>query len=291
MKDILVMENCVFFDILKSEQSELSEFISIVEMLKKSSYKIILSNEVYLEEIYEELYKKSKYNEDIKLISIVFERVFNCIDNMEYEKIITEINDIIKNESSSFEKILANNETFDHMVKKVGFKLNINSGIRNISSLIELKEVLLLFCKGKNNINEFINEIKNILNEVVFDDNIVESIEKLSDGFDLRKNEIIYHLYVIENEIPSILKSNPSGYIDIGSQMSIDCSPERNRTVVESKLKKYINGVEVNCELHTKMKRLSSNPPDRIYFCPQLRRETGIDNEGKIFIYKITKHA
>lgn len=133
--------------------------------------------------------------------------------------------------------------------------------------------------------------MKIILQKLIFDEDIVESIRKLNDGFDLRKKEIIYHLYYIEKQIPEILGSSPNDYQSIGNKMAIDCSPERSRKTVNSQLRKIVNNISVNCELHTKMKVISSNPPDRIYFCPSLPEETGRDMAGKIYIYKISKHA
>jgi hypothetical protein len=130
-----------------------------------------------------------------------------------------------------------------------------------------------------------------ILSELEFDEDIIVSIEELSDGFEMRKNEIIYHLYCIHKEIPMILRDGHRDYQNIGRQMSLDCSPERNRKIVNNKLRKILNGITVNCELHTKMRRLSSNAPDRIYFCPSLPDSMNVTMAGKIYIYKITKHA
>ena len=70
--------------------------------------------------------------------------------------------------------------------------------------------------------------------------------------------------------------------------MSIRCSPERARM---KELRKQIGEFSINCELHTKMRTLSSKAPDRIYFCPSLPYDVGEFKKGSIYIYKITKHA
>jgi len=203
---------------------------------------------------------------------------------------LKEINDLIKEESSSFKDILENGANFNHNFNTMCFRFNLNKGFRNVFTTEELIQSLLLFCQRIDDIISFVNELKIILTELVFDEDIAASMEELSDGFILRKGEIIYHLYCIYNEIPKILCNGYVGYENIGRQMSIVCSPERNRDKVNEKLKKDINGKSVNCELHTKMKRLTDNAPDRIYFCPSVPDGTG-EVCGKIFVYKITKHA
>ncbi|HHX60680.1 MAG TPA: hypothetical protein GX707_08195 [Epulopiscium sp.] len=185
---------------------------------------------------------------------------------------------------------LADNALFRRDLKMVAYRLDGVEGIRNIIGMQGFKQVLLIFCDNKKNISEFIEKIKIILYSLCFDEDIVESMRHLNDGFENRKKEIIYHLYCIDNEILKIMKQIPQGYREIGDRMSIDCSPERSRDIVRSSLTKEINGIDVNCELHTKMKRLTSNAPDRVYFCPQLPMEIG-ENGGQTYIYKITKHA
>jgi len=292
MNSTLIIKNNTFLDILQSDDLHISEFVSIIDLLKDLSYVISLSPDVeYLENIFECLHRRAKRNEDFKIINKVFEKMFVFLNQLDYEDYLDEIKKLADIESCSFFEVLCGDEHFNNDIRLLSFKFDELKGLRNISSFDDLKLVLLLFCNSINEIESFAHEIQRILSEILFDADIVSSMKKLSDGFELRKQEIIYHLYCICKEIPEILKQNYKTYQDIGDNMSIPCSPERDRDTVERELKKFINGTKVNCELHTKMKRISSNKPDRIYFCPYLPEGTGIDRMGKIYIYKITQHV
>lgn len=286
----LALNNEDFLEILTSKEEVLSDFVPILQLLKNLSYRCYLLKHDNLTEIFKVLYERYKSNEDIKIISKFMEQIMSYSEGLDYDELVNEINDLIIAETNSFSEALEDNSKFNFQIRKIGFNLSLDSGLRNCTSLEELIMVLLLFCKRLNDISSFLSEIKTILSDLIFDENIVDSIEELSDGFELRRTEIIYHLYCINNEIPIIIRDGYRGYQSIGNQMSIDCSPERNRDTVNNKLKKVINGINVNCELHTKMKNISNNAPDRIYFCPSLPVGIG-DKSGKIFIYKITKHV
>ncbi|MDQ2087761.1 hypothetical protein RBH29_15125 [Herbivorax sp. ANBcel31] len=290
MNKTIAINSETFLNTILLDESNLSDFISIIDIIKPLAYTISLpSDEHYLNEIYEMIYAKSK-NEDIRILSKMFEKIVKVIEVSDYEKLINEINQLIEIESSSFKKILQNNDEFNYNNKIVEYKKDDIKGLRNISNIDQLKQVLLLFCICFDEINDFINELKLILAEIVFDRDIVDSIKKLSDGFERRKREIIYHLYYIDKEIPDILKSNIS-YKDIGEKMSIDCSPERDRKKVNEQLSRIIDNVKINCELHTKMKRISNEAPDRIYFCPSVPKGVSENLFGKIYVYKISRHA
>jgi hypothetical protein len=293
MTALFAIRNDNFSDILQSNGEELANYISIFEVLKKLSYRFILLQENdSLSRIFTTIYSNFKNNEDLKLIDKMLNKYSDYYDLQSYAELIEEIDNLIACESNDFVGILNSNNVFRHKFEKIGFNLNTKEGLRNISNIDDLKKALLLFCRGINDIDGFIKNIDIILLFLVFDDEINTSIQDLNDGFSLRKDEIIYHLFCIEDEIPGILSSNPHiGYNEIGRHLSIGCSPERDRETVSAKLKKDINGIVINCELHTKMRRLSSNPPDRIYFCPSLPNGVGNNMAGKIFIYKITKHA
>ncbi|WP_027399608.1 DUF3201 domain-containing protein [Anaerovorax odorimutans] len=289
MKDALVINNMTLLKILKeNDVSIVEEFSIMVDVLRKLAYKVILSDENFIEDIYNELHK-NKNNEDIKSISMSFEKVFTFLREIEHNEIIDNIKGTISKEDKKFQRALGNNQLFNRGFTVIGYKLDDIEGIRNIYNLDAFKQVLLIFCDKVNNINEFVNKIKIILFDLCFDENIEESINDLNYGFNNRRKEIIYHLYCIDREVPYIIKKYNGGYSKIGDMMSIECSPERNRNIVRNKLTKTINGNSFNCELHTKMKKITNQAPDRIYFCPSI--PSGIcENTGQIYIYKITKH-
>lgn len=290
MKDTLLVENNIFLEMIKSK-NEISDFVSIIELLRTKAYKISLAIDDSLQDIYLQIHDKSRCNDDIRLISKFLEKNSEYLEIEKHNELVSIIYELLEVESKSIKHILDSVEHFDYKNKLIGYRFDLKEGIRNISNLEELKRIFLILCMEKDNIEEFINEIKMILDTIIFDEDIEASLKNLNDGFDKRKNEIIYHLYVIYTEIPVILASGISDYRGIGQALSIDCSPERSRTTVNNKLTKIVNRCEINCELHTKMKRLSSNAPDRIYFSPKLPKEVGKEKEGKIFVYKITKHA
>lgn len=289
----MLLDNNRFLEVIKGNSENISEFVLVIELLKKISYKVLLKHENdSLIEIYNELYTNK--NDDVKLISKLFEKLFSIKEPSEFDPILSRVINLGKEESNSFKEILLNNAYFDDHINIITYKNEsiLENSLRNIGNYEDLKTILLLFTKRFNEINRFTNEIRTILSHIIFDENIDKSIEELNDGFDKRKNEIIYHLYCIQREIPNIISQEIRDYQNIGSAMSLDCSPERSREIVKEKLVKVISeGKEINCELHTKMERLSTNAPDRIYFCPCVPDGTGDELDGRIYIYKITKHA
>jgi hypothetical protein len=288
----LLLENAKLLEIIRNNGQETSDFVSMIELLIGLPYKIVLVEEDNLMEIFQELFIQ-RNNEDVKIINKLSEKLFSYKQRTEFDQLSSIIKNLEKEESNSFREILFNNKYFDEQVNIISYmdESIIKTSLRNIYSLEDLKIILLLFAKRLEEIESFIQELRIILCDIVFDEEIVKSIEELNDGFNSRKNEIIFHLFFIQKDIPIIISQGISGYQNIGTAMSLDCSPERNRVTVREKLIKSINGKEINCELHTKMERLSTNPPDRIYFCPCIPIGTRKDLDGKIFIFKVTKHA
>lgn len=291
MEKRIIIENETFLKIIDGDKEELDKFIAIAQMLIELSYRISLENNTRLEEIWNVIGKKYKKDENIKIINKVLERETDYISVEEHNVMIKNISDLAKEENESFKKTLEEPNLFRMDLKVIGYNLSEIVGYRNILNLEKLKKVLLLFCKEIRDITDFIKKVKIILEPTLFDKDIVKSIENLNDGFEKRKGEIIYHLFHIDKEIPQILAENIHSYKEIGERMTIDCTRERKRETVDRQLIKNINGTDVNCELHSKMKRLSGKAPDRIYFCPELPTSVGKEDMGKIYIYKITGHV
>ncbi|MGR7911447.1 hypothetical protein ACU64V_18890 [Lysinibacillus capsici] len=289
----MLLDNNKFLEVIKGNSVNISEFVSVIELLKDISYKVLIQQENNsLMNIYNELYTNK--NEDVKIISKLFEKLFSFKEPTEFNQILLRVINLGREESISFKEILLNNGYFDDYINIITYaNESIPEGsLRNVNNYEDLKTALLLFTNRFREINSFTNELRVILSHIVFDEDIDKSIEELNDGFDNRKNEIIYHLYCIQREIPNIISQEIRGYQNIGSAMSLDCSPERSREIVKDKLVKVINGgKEINCELHTKMEKISTRAPDRIYFCPCIPVGTDHELDGKIYIYKITKHA
>lgn len=168
--------------------------------------------------------------------------------------------------------------------------------LRIIACKDDLCRVLTVLGQDIDELHEFSQYIQYVYYNITFDSGIEKSMEKLEAGFKTRRHEILYHLYLIDKEIPEII--NEYGLLDnnsLGAKMSVPCSPERNRITVENKLTKTTDGgKKIKCELHTKMERIGSNKPDRIYFCASVPEQVRLDNvdlSGRIYVYKITEHA
>lgn len=285
----LIVKNHNLLGLIQNENSNISDFIDIILMLRKISHKVYLDDETVLGEIYEEMFN-SRTKEEVRILSKLFEKIFCLIGKNEHLRLASRVESLIKTECNSFELILNNKEYFNFDETMSLFSSEEKQGVRIISNIIDLKQLLLIFSTKIHDPYNFIEFIKPVFSNMIFDNDILDSMSRLSSGFLKRINEIVFHLYIIDLEVPNIVKIY-SDYRSIGNHISIDCSPERSRETVEKYLKTTVNGVAVNCELHTKMKTLSSTEADRIYFCPAL--PSGIDKsfEGKIFIYKITKHV
>ena len=197
-------------------------------------------------------------------------------------------------EETEFKSILYNNGIFH----RDEYKLRIGTGatMRRIVTEDDYYQVMALFGDGIDNVQIFADYIATLFRELVFDKDVGKSMKKLEAGFINRRHEILYHLYCINKEIPKIIKKY--GLMDnqmLGEKLSIPCSPERKRELVEEKLSKKVDsGEKIKCELHTKMEKIGSRAPDRIYFCASIPKGitlAGKNIENKIYIYKITEHA
>lgn len=201
---------------------------------------------------------------------------------------------LAETESKNVKAILYHKAVFDKGVHLLA--LGKSDVLRLIACKEDLCSVLTLFGQDIDGLHEFSQYIQNVYDNLVFDREIEKSMEKLEAGFLTRRHEILYHLYRIHEEMPVLIEKY--GVLDnssLGDKMSIPCSPERDRTTVENKLtKKADNGKNIKCELHTKMDKIGSRKPDRIYFCASVPDKIKVDNvdlSGKIYVYKITEHA
>ena len=266
------------------------DFISLLEYLYRGRYQIALYEHDSIDAIYEKIYEY-KFSEDVKIISQLIDRLVCYLSEDEFKTQEFSLSYLGNKEGRTIKEIITRKAIFDYEVKYIKYSLYEKSTVRMINKVEDVKEILFIFLKEKRTAAEVIDGIKIITGNLVFDEEILYSIEKLNDGFESRKLEIIYHLYCIDNEVPVIIQSGVSGYAEIGNQLSIDCSPERNRETVGRELSKELEGHRLNCELHTKMDTLSARAPDRIYFCPNVPDNFSELYKGKVYIYKISNHV
>lgn len=174
--------------------------------------------------------------------------------------------------------------------------LGTSEPLRVIACEEDLCPVLTVLGEDIDELHEFAQYIREVFCNITFDSDIEKGMGKLKAGFKTRRHEILYHLLRINKEVPEII--NVYGQLDnssLGNKMSLPCTPERNRTVVGSQLTKVADGGrKIKCELHTKMEKIGSQKPDRIYFCASVPEHVTINNEdlsGRIYVYKITEHV
>lgn len=288
----MLLDNKDLIKLIDSAKHEfnLDDILEIFERLKKSNNNILLYEDDTLNAIYTKLYEFRKY-EEISIMSKMIDRLAKFTPIEEFEKINCEIEEANKYEGKNIKEILTQEKNFNFELPYMRYGVASEVYIRDINKGWKLFDLLCIFLNAKNSPQELINELKNLLNNIIFDDEIVKTIRSLNDGFDNRKSEIIYHLNSIEKEIPRIIDSGVYDYREIGKHLTVGCSPERERGKVSNSLIKRIDGKELNCELHTKMRRLSSNAPDRIYFCPRVPEDFPEKLRNKIFVLKISKHV
>lgn len=285
----------IFLSILKDGDPE--ELYDMLEKLDRFPYLNIFTYDDALNEIYEVLYDK-RHVEKYRPISHWLDRTHNngrdviVFNNELFHEKNSQLIELVEDESNNIKGILLNNENFHSESGIAGLGDGIE--IRYMNSIEKMKKLLILLSQNEDTVQSFFDILKQTFDEIIFDEDIEESVKTLEAGFDDRKTEILYHLYCIDKEIPILVKQY-LGNQEIGSHMSVPCSPERNRKLVEDKLTKKVGGKEIKCELHTKMKKIGSRKPDRIYFSPKVNEHI-LNNDGrdmidKIYIYKIGEHV
>lgn len=215
-------------------------------------------------------------------------------DSSRYQKERSEVELLNQEESDSFEDILKEHGYFNFGDYRLCY--GCERPLRSIENGETLEKALILFGISMAGEKEFTEYIKKVYQGLIFDSDLSGSLRRLEAGLAVRKKEILYHLYCIEKEIPEILEhTQMMDNQALGKAMSIPCSPERSRALVEAELTKTADNGEIVCEMHTKMRQIGKNhKPDRIYFCPKVPdgiRMDGKKLEGVIYIYKITEHS
>lgn len=293
---IELLINCeVFLRILKDGGPE--ELYDVLGYLDRFPHLHVFTCDETLNEIYNFLFSKRR-DEKYRPISRWLDRTKNkgetliVFSNEMFHEKEAQLILLTAEESQSLKGILLNNEFFQYETAIAS--LNNGMAIRDIHNIESVKRLLILLSLSMETVHAFIGMLSRTFDKLIFDEDIEASIKTLEAGFEYRKKEILYHLYCIDKEIPVLLK-NYSGDKEIGKYMSIPCSPEKTREVVEHKLVKRIDGKEIKCELHTKMRRIGNRKPDRIYFSPRVDEHIlsmeGIDMIEKIYIYKIGEHV
>lgn len=279
------------------EKGNMNEVISILDELKGLDYECILDQQS-IEKLYDFLHKNRR-NQDCHAFSMYLAKrcrngkTYCEIDEDNYSIKMQEIKKLTDEESDNMKAILYHGQFFDFSSCFIYYGSGKN--LRSVCSIDDLRKVLTLFGNSIEGIEEFVQYIVLVYKTIVFDKNIEFSLRRLEAPFIVRRHEILYHLYCIEKEIPDIISGY--GLMDnqsLGEKMTIPCSPERSRQTVKNKLTKEADNGVIKCELHTKMEKIGSNKPDRIYFCACIPEGIKIDNillSGRIYIYQITQHV
>ncbi|MET2869747.1 hypothetical protein ABXV15_03530 [Exiguobacterium profundum] len=267
------------------------QFLDLLEYMNKKQVKIVLIENEDLDNLYTNLYTEKAYKKhsDIVFINLMLEKLTITISENNFNDLIRDMNRYVY--TDEFTNIFSSSTTFNSVINYGLYENTIN---QNYFLIKNIKEYLQLGCitsMNSSNPEELIDNMKLYTQNLVFDPNIVDHLYKLSAPFSVRLKQIIHHLYVIETEIPCLISQGLRSYDQIGKALSVSCSPERNRDTVQKHLTATLNSKALNCELHTKLQRVSSNPPDRIYFCPSIPDTICKNSAGKSYIYKITAHV
>lgn len=289
----MLLNNATLYHAIKEQT--LDDVLDILEELKNVSGRCVLSESNY-EKLIDFIYTNHRREDCIQLSRMLekeMARKHIIMDGQRYQSEKEKLDKCIQTEAKSLKEILDEDGAFDFSYPVVSCEEH--KAMRCISHVCELQNILVIFGNAIESIKEFVSYLTFIYKELVFDDKIEDSIEHLEAGFVYRRKEILYHLYCIEKEIPALLlKYGPMDNQTLGSKMSIPCSPERSRKTVKIELTKQTDQAELVCEMHTKMKKIGTRPPDRIYFCARVPKGITIDGkniEEKSYVYKITKHA
>lgn len=297
MIENLLFKESDFMAILKNDIPSMDkvELIDIVDHSTETDVKVSVEYTEACKEIYEILHEKPIREDYENYISISrqLERNQIEIDINFNEKLNDMRGEEIKDAQQWFKEGLTPDIENPYLIYN-----SVRQNIRNVSSKLDLIESLICNVDELSSIEEFIKYVRKMFkDQIIFDEDIESSMRNLSNGYDARKREIIYHLYCLYVEIPRTLSLGISDYINIGKSLSIDCSPERSREIVSKNLIKSITNPckpdveeKIQCELHTKMRKIGSTKPDRIYFSPNTDVSIPEMNQ-KIYIYKITAHV
>ncbi len=289
----MLLSNATLCDAIQNQ--ELDTVLDLLEELKRYSGVCILSESRY-EELIDFIYTHHREEDCIRLSRLLEKEMARgqiVMDGPRYE---TEKREILRHcelETAVFQEALEGEGDFDASYLVVCCE--DQEGLRYVFQTEELQKVMILLEDSTDSLLEFSQDLPVLYRELVFDKKIKDSMERLEAGFLCRRKEILHHLYCIQKEIPDLLhKYGPMDNQSLGDRMSVSCSPERSRKTVKNELTKQADHGEIVCEMHTKMKKIGTRPPDRIYFCASVPKGIQIDKKDlseKIYIYKITKHA
>lgn len=237
--NLLIMDE-LLLRLIKNE--DLKCVLLIFDETQKFKYKYILPEKL-IASIYEELYLKRK-NDQCKELSLWLDKQGgkNILINSElYTTLSNEINAISENETNDIKDILYRCEGAFFDKGNLNLRVESNESLRFIDSVDDLQKVMSIFGENIDSLLDFKNYIMDLYSNIIFDEELDSSLNKLSEEFITRRNEILYHLYCINKEIPEIIKGGTVGYSLIGDKMSIECSPEKKREIVRSRLTKIVS--------------------------------------------------
>lgn len=255
--------------------------------------------EEYTQLIYELLYKH-RHDFNYRELSRWWDRNSKLITYLgcdEFNALGVERESLVERETNQPVEILQRKEGAFFVFDKNVLYLSSGNGIREVTCEKDFVEVMTVLGENIGRLEEFVVFIKKLFRNLLFDDEIEQSIEKMEAGFARRKHEILEHLMILNLRLPEIMESgNTLSNKDIGKKLApLKCSPERNRDIVNKKLTKIFDeGKRVNCELHTKLKQINSNAPDRIYFCAKVPKDVrwhGENISDMVFVFKISCHV
>ena len=179
--DKFIINNVSLLSTINSSIDKQDEFIDILEIIINLNYTLIMKDDDLLNEIYTALYSNIKVNEDLKIINKLLEKTTYC-EEEKFDSLLNKIIEISKNEDTEFKNINTPHFKFETKNSTICYNFDaLFNSIRNIKTLDSLKKAMLIFTLNHTSIEDFISSVKIILNTVIFDVNIIESINRLND--------------------------------------------------------------------------------------------------------------
>lgn len=276
--------------------SELDDLLDLVKHMDSFDFNYAIGTEE-ISRLNELLYDHAR-NSCVKELSLWMRRHrFEYLEEVAIGALLHELEQCEEKESRNEIDILRRRQSAFFCLEMHLLMLSEGNTLRRVSNDVCFKKVMTVFGLGVELLSDFVPFITHLFQNLLFDDAdaIQASMEKLDLGFEARRAEILEHLFVLDRELPGLLQQTGLSNAEIGKRLTVECSPERKREIVQRYLTKNADGGrKFSCELHTKMEKVGNRPPDRIYFCAKVPSEIKLNGEdigGRTFIYQISHHV
>ncbi|EKE5754866.1 TPA: hypothetical protein ACSK7M_002854 [Listeria innocua] len=275
------------FQTIKSEnvQEYLNDILILMNEVDNHNFKMKKHKDIWEVEIngeffYEWLYSKTP----AELVDL----------KTEFYRRMERVSDIDLDEYKSFESFLneSNPKYKDYDNQFLFIKKDNIKEIHVLSSLKRFYSLRRWYLEKCGNQKNFYNDLPLLFPNIYFHENVKSTLRTLNNDFNLILPEIVEHLSALELFHHLKLAKDGDSNIEKCQKFEkfsqISCSPESKRATAEKLSFKDDRGEKINCECHTKFKKIARDKTkqDRIYFS---FGQKGYQEEA-IIVYHIGKH-